>query len=97
MADLKVDYTALNDSERSLQRIATELEGADARRDANARIWGSADVADAMEEFVGNWDRHRKQLVGSLKSVGEMCASSRDCFTGTDQQLAGKLAEAGEG
>ncbi len=97
MVSLKVDYTALNDSERSLLRISTELEGAEARRDADAGIWGSSDVADAMEEFVGNWDRHRKQLVESLKSVGEMCASSRDCFTGTDQQLASKLAGAGEG
>lgn len=97
MVNLKVDYAALDDSERSLQRIATELEGADARRDANAKIWGSSDIADKMEEFVDNWDRHRKQLVESLKSVGEMCASSRDCFTGTDQELASKLAEAGEG
>lgn len=97
MVNLKVDYTALNDSERSLQLIATELEGADARRDANGKIWGSSDIADAMKEFVDNWDRHRKQLVESLTSVGKMCASSRDCFTGADQQLATKLAEAGKG
>ncbi len=97
MTDLKVNYTSLDDSERSLQRIATELEGADARRAANADIWGSSAVADAMDEFVGNWDRHRKQLVESLKSVGEMCASSRDCFTGADQQLASELPSAGEG
>ena len=97
MTDLKVNYASLDDSERSLQQIATELEGADARRAANADIWGSSDIAEAMDEFVGNWDRHRKQLVESLRSVGEMCASSRGCFTGADQQLSSKLAGAGEG
>lgn len=97
MTDLKVNYASLDDSERSLQQIATALEGAEARRAANADIWGSSDVAGAMNEFVGNWDRHRKQLVESLKSVGEMCASSRDCFAGTDQQLSSKLPGAGEG
>ncbi len=97
MADLKVDYASLDNSEQSLQRIATELEGADARRAANADVWGSSDVAAAMGGFVDNWDRHRKQLVESLKSVGEMCASSRDCFTGADQQLSSTLSGAGEG
>ena len=54
MVDLKVNYARLDESERSLQQIATELEGADARRAANADIWGSSDVAEAMDGFVGN-------------------------------------------
>jgi hypothetical protein len=96
MVDLKVNYASLDSSEQSLQRIATELEGADAQRAANADVWGSSDVAAAMGEFVDNWDRHRKQLVESLTSVGGMCASARECFTGTDQQLSAKMAGAGE-
>ncbi len=94
MVDLKVSYASLDSSEQSLQRMATELEGADARRAANVDVWGSSDVA--MGEFVDNWDRHRKQLVESLTSVGGMCASARECFTGTDQQLSAKMAGAGE-
>lgn len=97
MADLKVNYAALDSSEESLLRIATELDGADTRRDANADVWGSADVAEAMGEFVDNWDYHRGKLVESLRNVGGMCASARDCFTGTDQSLADKMVNAGEG
>lgn len=33
MADVTVDYTTLEHSEQSLQRIAAELAGADARRE----------------------------------------------------------------
>lgn len=97
MVDLKVNYTTLDQSERSLQRIITELESADARRDANAGIWGSADVADAMSDFIGNWDYHRAKLVESLKNVGGMCASTRETFAGSDRQLAAELTRAGEG
>ena len=53
MVDLKVSYASLDSSEQSLQRMATELEGADARRAANVDVWGSSDVA--MGEFVDNW------------------------------------------
>ena len=97
MPDLKVDYATLDHSERSLQRIATELEGADARRDANARIWGSSDVADAMREFVDNWDRHRRHQIESLASVAEMCATAKESFAGADRQLAAELTGPGEG
>jgi hypothetical protein len=93
VADPKVSYTVLEQSEESLQRIAAELEGAEARQHANADIWGSSDVAGAMAEFVSNWDRHRGTLVESLKSVGQMCAGSRRTFAGIDQ----RLADAGEG
>ncbi len=97
MADLKVNYATLDQSEQSLRRIASELEGAEARRHANERIWGSSDVADAMSEFVGNWDRHRRELVESLQSVAGMCASAREAFAGSDRQLAAELTGTGEG
>lgn len=97
MADLKVNYQALDQSEQVLARIATELENAVARRSANEGIWGSPDVAGAMREFVDNWDRHRGKLVESLTNVGQMCGASRDSFSGADQQLGDEMARAGEG
>lgn len=97
MVDLKVNYTTLDQSERSLQGITTELESADARRDAKADIWGSSDVADAMRDFVDNWDHHRAKLLESLNNVGGMCASAKETFAGSDRQLAAELTRAGEG
>ncbi|MGH3720372.1 MAG: hypothetical protein ACRDRI_16315 [Pseudonocardiaceae bacterium] len=97
MPDLTVDYSTLEHSEQSLRLIATELDGADARRDENAGIWGSSDVAEAMTDFVGNWDRHRGQLVESINNVGGMCAGTREAFTGADHDLADAMVRAGEG
>jgi hypothetical protein len=97
MADLTVDYATLEHPEQSLQRIATELDGADAHRDADAGIWGSSDIAEAMRNFVDNWDRHRGKLVESVKNVGGMCASVREAFAAADQDLADTMAHAGQG
>lgn len=97
MADLKVNYRALDQSEQVLGRIAREFENAGARRDAHEGIWGSSDVAGAMREFVDNWDRHRGTLVESLTSVGQMCAAAKGSFSGADQQLGNEMARAGEG
>ena len=91
MHDLKVDYATLDDSERSLQRIRQEFESATNRRDVLRGSWGSGPIADAMDDFVDNWDRHRNKLVESLKSVGEMCASIKGTFQDVDRQLADEL------
>jgi hypothetical protein len=92
MTDLTVDYATLDDSEQSLHRIGQEFEGATDRRDVLRGAWGSGRVADAMGDFVDNWDRHRKKLLESIKSVGEMCAGTKETFQGTDKQLADELA-----
>lgn len=94
MADLKVNYALLQHSEQTLHVIARELEDANARRDANADIWGTPEVAAAMEEFVNNWDTHRTTLVESLHGVGRLCAMTRETVSGADQQLGAQLTDA---
>ncbi|MGH3874371.1 MAG: hypothetical protein ACRDSR_23200 [Pseudonocardiaceae bacterium] len=96
-ADLTVDYAMLAHSAQSLRLIATEFDGADARRDANTGIWGSCDVARAMNDFVDNWDRHRGKLVESINNVGGMCAGAKEALTRVDHGLADSMIRSGKG
>ncbi|KRV50885.1 hypothetical protein AQ490_13105 [Wenjunlia vitaminophila] len=88
MSDLCVSYDTLEDCESDLKTIQSEFEKCGERRDQLRGIWGSGEVADAMGDFVGNWDRHRKELVQSIKSVGEMVTNTLTTFKDTDKKLA---------
>lgn len=94
MADLTVDYAALDRAQLSLRRILTELEQMESHRDALEDIWGSDEVRGAMSGFAGNWDRHREQLAGSVRSVGEMCAGTAETFRSVESALADALTSA---
>ena len=88
MTDLRVNYAALEDSQRDLQTIKSEFENCARRKDELRGVWGSGDVADAMGEFVDNWDRHRKELVEQLTAVGDMVTNTLQTFRDTDEKLA---------
>ena len=88
MTDLRVDYSWLDQSQTSLQRIASEFSSAEATRDELAAIWGSRDVAGAMRGFVNNWDRHRGGLLEKIQSVGQMCAAAAETFRCTESALS---------
>ncbi len=94
MADLKVDYAALDRAQMSLRKIATELEQLERHRDDVEDIWGSDAVRGAMSGFAGNWDRHRGQLLESVREVGEMCGGTAETFRSVERGLADALTSA---
>lgn len=96
MTDLRVDFSLLDQSQTSLQRIAQEFESAEATRDELATIWGSRDVAGAMRGFVNNWDRHRGGLLSSIQNVGQMCAAAAETFRTLESTLA-QVLQPGDG
>jgi hypothetical protein len=91
MADLQVDYAALDRAQTSLHRIAAEFEQMERHRDELEDIWGSNDIRQAMSGFAGNWDRHRNELLASVNSVGEMAAATAATFRDVERGLAGSL------
>ncbi|WP_247698960.1 MULTISPECIES: hypothetical protein [unclassified Streptomyces] len=50
--------------------------------------WGSGSVADAMKDFVDNWDDYRTRLIESIESVGKLVAGSKKAFQDLDDELA---------
>jgi hypothetical protein len=93
VADLRVDYEALLAAERGLERIVRLLSASEACRDDLERAWGSRQIADAMRDFVDNWDRHRKGLVADITAVGSMCGETRATFLSIERALNAATAE----
>lgn len=88
MADLKVDYAALDHAQLSLSRIAGEFEHMESRREAMADVWGLDSVRNAMKDFADNWDRHRAGLLEDIRKVGSMCAAAAETFRSCEAALA---------
>jgi uncharacterized protein YukE len=93
MADLKVDYTLLDQSEKSLSSLVSEFQNIKAQESGYDGAMGSGDIASAMDSFAGNWDYHRGKLVDSMESLGKMISQSKQAFQKTDNQLKTDLTK----
>ncbi|MER6335354.1 hypothetical protein ABT258_00615 [Streptomyces tendae] len=86
--DLTVDFDFLRDCERKLGQLKKTFEDIENRRDDMKEHWGSGSVADAMKDFVDNWDDYRTRLIESIESVGKLVAGSKKAFQDLDDELA---------
>ena len=83
-----VDYALLGQSARSLRAIGQEFEHAAQIKDDLAAHLGSADIADAMGEFSGNWNRKRLDLTQRIKDTEGFAGSVMASFSEQDRQAA---------
>ncbi|MFH8485416.1 hypothetical protein [Streptomyces longisporoflavus] len=86
--DLTVDYELLNTSARQLGVIQREFKNLGEWKDDIASVVGAAGIADAMTDFIDNWDDNRKRLLESLDAVGAMVEGTRRAFQGLDDKLS---------
>jgi hypothetical protein len=93
MADLKVDYQLLEQTDNSLGSLVGEFQNIQAVQDGYDGALGSGDVAGAMNGFAGNWDYHRKQLVGSMQALQKLVQGAKAGFQKTDNDLTQDLTK----
>ncbi|MFG2308812.1 hypothetical protein ACGFS9_09005 [Streptomyces sp. NPDC048566] len=93
MSDLIVDDDLLKKSARSLKKIRHEFEDTEKHQEDLKGIWGSGEIAGAMDDFADNWDYHRKQLLESIEAVGGLVEACHKAF----QELDRKLEKSTEG
>lgn len=90
MSDLIVRFDRLRESRSALNRLHDEFHRATERVHDSDGIWGHHAVADAMDDFAGNWKIHREKLLGNMQKVQDMTEACIDAF----QQAEGHLAAA---
>jgi hypothetical protein len=83
-----VDYDVLERSATSLASIGQEFEHAGRTTDDLVGHLGSEDIADAMGEFSGNWERRRKDLTQKIKDTEGVVRSVMASFREQDRQAA---------
>ena len=91
MADLLVDYYALEDSEKVLADLKGEFDHIETNVSDSTSVWSHDLVKDAMGEFAGNMDYNRKKLSQKIQDCGEKITTTLETFRDADQQLADKL------
>lgn len=87
-SDLVVNIDLLVKSEKDLKTLKTEFEGLGKKKDSLEKDWGSGKIADAMGDFVDNWEKYREELLGNIDTVHKLVTSTMDNFTGLDKKLA---------
>ncbi|WP_328495773.1 hypothetical protein OHS59_25835 [Streptomyces sp. NBC_00414] len=92
-ADLRVNVELLSESESRLKNLKKEFNNLGNRADDMRPYWGSDDIADAMGEFVDNWDDYRAKMIDNIDTVGKLAKSTMDGFGGLDGDLAKGLQE----
>ncbi|WP_369391202.1 hypothetical protein AB5J72_28830 [Streptomyces sp. CG1] len=88
MSDLVVNDVLLLKMAKSLKKIQYEFEHTDQHQKDLKGVWGSSEIAGAMGQFADNWDYHRKQLLDSIKTVGELTQKCAEGFKNLDHGLA---------
>ncbi|MBZ4014827.1 WXG100 family type VII secretion target [Streptomyces purpurogeneiscleroticus] len=87
-SDLTVDFEFLSNCERQLGKLRSTFKDIENRRDDMDEHWGSGDIADAMGNFVDNWDDYRTRLIEGLESTGKLVANTKKSFEDLDRDLA---------
>lgn len=97
MADLKVDYYTLEDSEKALTTLKSEFDGIKDDVSDSVSVWSDTRVRNAMRKFATNMDYNRKKLSERIQDCGEKISTTLDTFREADAELAKSLDEEREG
>ncbi|MFC8129843.1 WXG100 family type VII secretion target [Streptomyces sp. NPDC057302] len=87
-SDLTVDYEFLSTCESQLGSLQTTFKDIENRRDDMDKHWGAGKIADAMGDFVDNWDDYRTKLIEGLEATGKLVAETKKSFEKLDEDLA---------
>jgi len=89
---LKVDLALIRATGTGLGRIKDALHHAEATKPGGG-VLGSGELTGAMDDFVDNWEIHRKKLVASVEAHEKMATDSAEAYENTDEGLAKELTK----
>lgn len=89
--NLRVDYSLLEASHKSLTSLASEFGNLQASTGGYDAAMGSGAIVGAMDSFAGNWSYHRDQLVANMQKLDDMITESVKQFMDTDQKFAQEI------
>lgn len=91
MTDLRISYQDLESTKSTMSSLVNEFQNIQTQQSQYDWAMGSGDVAGAMDNFAGNWNYHRKQLLGKMQNLDSMVGEALTQFPKTDRGLAKQL------
>lgn len=92
--DLQVPGDVLEEAGASLGRLKSEFDNADDNADQAADAVGEPKLAGAVEDFAGNWDKSRSEIVESIGKLDEIAKACAQAFEEIEQHFVQALADA---
>lgn len=90
---LTVDVALIRATARGLELIKDALQRHAGAAKLSVEVLGSAELSDAMDEFVDNWEIRRDKLVSAVEAHQKMATASADAYEHTDDELAKALTQ----
>jgi len=88
-ADIVIVYAYLDSLASSAQQTADLLDGASAAM--NLTFPGNSTVTRAYDDFLDNWDRHRKKLQAGVEGVAQALLAVSGAFKAAEDELIAAL------
>jgi hypothetical protein len=92
--DLQVPGETLEEAGASLGRVAAELEHAEDNAGLVAEAVGHPGLAGALDDFAGNWDASRGEIVEAIGTLDDIATACADTFAQIEQKLVQALEDA---
>ncbi|HEX5292779.1 MAG TPA: hypothetical protein VFX25_28245 [Streptosporangiaceae bacterium] len=86
--DLHVSLDLLESTAGSLSMLMEEFKDASAIVNDYHGAIGEPALISALDDFAGNWQVHRQQLLQSMQAVYDMVTKSHQAYVSTDDNLA---------
>lgn len=80
-----------------LKTLSDDVKGDGALGDVGVDQVAHQTVANALDDFAGDWDDRRKKLGDSLGAISELASKAAEELTKVDNELAKEIREALEG
>jgi predicted nucleic acid-binding Zn-ribbon protein len=96
MADLTYNSGDLEILGDQLTDLTGKLKDDGRLKELNREEVGHNKVADAIDDFVNDWDDKRKKLTQKVEALAEMASKSHEEFTKADLELAEALKQKAE-
>lgn len=88
---LRVDLAAVERIATELAILSAEFTNAGDIVAEHERAIGARVLIDALEEFAGNWERHREKLPSKMDATQAMAAQSVRYYLEVDDELTRAL------
>jgi len=95
--DVRIDYTALETTRRTLGDIGDVLKSStNAVSDVPSAAVAQGDLRDRLQDMSGFWGNSLRKLSGFAEEAGTGLEGIVDAFRGLDEQIAASMETEGE-
>lgn len=91
MADVQIDYTAIQHSRSQVDSAISTLQQAGAMSADLAALVGHDGLASKVNEFADDWDINRGRMIEELSAISDTLQAIVDTFSDFDQRAADEL------